>query len=53
MNLPSHRCYLERSRNTALLLHINGDFIEFNAEIKLSSYICSNGHITPRREEDR
>jgi hypothetical protein len=25
----------------------NGDFVEFNAEIELPSYICSNGHITP------
>jgi len=24
------------------------DFVEFNAEIKLPWYICSNGHITPR-----
>ena len=26
---------------------------EFNAEIKLPWYICSNGHLTPRSEEDR
>ena len=25
----------------------SGDFVEFNAEIKLPSYICSNGHVTP------
>ena len=31
----------------------NGDFVEFNAEIKLPWYICSNGHLTPRSEEDR
>lgn len=31
----------------------DGDFVEFNAEIKLPWYICSNGHITPRSEEDR
>ena len=24
----------------------NGNFIEFNEEIKVPSYICSNGHIT-------
>jgi hypothetical protein len=26
----------------------NGDFIEFNEEIKVSSYICSNGHTRDR-----
>jgi hypothetical protein len=31
----------------------NGDFIEFNTEIKLHWYICSDGHVTPRAEEDR
>jgi hypothetical protein len=31
----------------------NGDYVEFNAEIKLPWYICSNGHITPRAEDDR
>jgi hypothetical protein len=31
----------------------NGDFIEFNAEIKLPWYICSNGHVTPRDPTDR
>jgi hypothetical protein len=31
----------------------NGDFIEFNAEIKLPWYICSNGHVTPRDPNDR
>ena len=31
----------------------DGDFIEFNAEIKLPWYICSYGHVTPRAEEDR
>lgn len=31
----------------------NGDFIEFNAEIKLPGYICSNGHVTPRDLQDR
>ena len=30
-----------------------GDFIEFDAEIKLPWYICSNGHVTPRSEQDR
>ena len=25
----------------------NGDFVEFNAEIKPPSYICGNGHVTP------
>ena len=30
-----------------------GDFIEFNAEIKLPWYICSIGHVTPRSEQDR
>ena len=31
----------------------NGDFVEFNAEIKPPWYICRNGHLTPRSEEDR
>lgn len=31
----------------------NGNFVEFNAEIKMPWYICSNGHVTPRSEEDR
>jgi hypothetical protein len=33
----------------------NGDFIEFNAEIKLPWYVCSNGHghVIPRNPEDR
>jgi hypothetical protein len=31
----------------------DGDFIEFNAEIKLPWYIYNNGHLTPRAEEDR
>jgi len=31
----------------------DGDFIEFNAEIKLPRYICSNGHVIPRAKEDR
>ena len=31
----------------------NGDFIEFNEEIKVPSYICSNGHITPCDLNDR
>lgn len=31
----------------------NGDFVEFNAEIKLPWYICSNGHATPRSVADR
>ncbi|MGH9976260.1 MAG: hypothetical protein ACRD8Z_10560 [Nitrososphaeraceae archaeon] len=31
----------------------NGDFVEFNAEIKLPWYICSNGHATPRNVADR
>ena len=31
----------------------DGEFIEFNAEIKMPWYICGNGHITPRAEEDR
>lgn len=31
----------------------NGDFVEFNAEIKLPWYVCSNGHVTSRAEEDR
>ncbi len=31
----------------------DGDFVEFNAEIKLPWYICSNGHVTPRSEADR
>jgi len=26
----------------------NGDFIEFNADIKLPWHICSNRHVTPR-----
>ena len=30
-----------------------GDFVEFNAEIKLPWYICSNGHATPRCVADR
>ena len=25
----------------------DGDFIEFNEEIKVPSYICCNGHVTP------
>jgi hypothetical protein len=31
----------------------NGDFVVFNAEIKLPWYICSNGHVTPRDPNDR
>jgi hypothetical protein len=31
----------------------NGDFVEFNAEIKFTWYICSNGHVTPRNPKDR
>jgi hypothetical protein len=31
----------------------NGNFVEFNAEIKLPWYICSNGHVTPRSKADR
>jgi hypothetical protein len=30
----------------------NGDFVEFNAEIKLPWYICSNGHVIPWDPED-
>jgi hypothetical protein len=30
----------------------NGDFVEFNTEIKLPSHICSNGHITLRDPND-
>ena len=31
----------------------NGDFIEFDAESKVPSYICSNGHITSCDPNDR
>ena len=31
----------------------DGELVEFDAEIKLPWNICSNGHVTPRAEEDR